>query len=459
MKHFRKVLPVLLTWLCMTVCLTNAHADNNRVIGGWHVDLPDGTTCDMDINAEANDRNNPYHEGAVCNGFIVHYDNNFEMTRSYDVELYEKDKLRITYLDDNNNEVKFIVYTHLQDDGRLLLSSTDTESMHHPFSNKEFTRTGGGESQGETATAAAATDNAGGNAGDTDAVLSDGNETDGEIAEDDSESMSWGEIGKQILNALIGIAVVGLFLWMVGHMIYLLTRPKRFDHPITVEEMAALRKSRQLPDTMTEEEHETLTGYMDAVTENWTCIGTRDGEDQFTPTTKPQVDSTYDLLDRSIAMCPTDPDIVARINEVGEYLNDRCKRTFDGSKVMLIVAGLFTLLFIYLAGWVAAPFFLLSIGFYYLASLCPNFVLDKKMLKGSQRKTSNYFFAAIFGFMASAQTVRTITTYSDGHKEVDDDHSQHVIFTIIGIIAMLIMVYFLAVWGIVNYLRNYVFYK
>lgn len=457
MKLFKKTLPAMLAWLLMMTCHTNLYADVDRPVGSWHIELPDNSSCEMVVEAESSNQNNPNRPGHVCDGYITLYDANFEIVRNYDIDAFEKGKFRITYQnEENGNEVKFIVYTYPQGENGLILASTDSESSKHPFVDKEFTRTNNGENQNATATEADETV-------ETNTDEAAVNETDGTIEEtseaETEKEFSWSEFGKDVLNFLIGLAISGLFLWMVGHMIYILTRPKRFSHAITIEEMAERRRASGLPEEMTEEEYETANNYMATITDNWTCIGTRDGEDQFTPTTKPQVDSAYNLLDQTIALCPTDADIVARINEVGEYVNDRSKRSFDGSKIMLVVAGLFTAFFTYLVGWGATPFFLLSMGLYYLASLCPNYLIDKKQLKGRQRKTSNYIFGAIFGFMASAQTVRTVTTYSDGSKDVDDDHSQHIIFTILGTVALLIMVYFLAVWGAINYLRNYVFYK
>ena len=66
--------------------------------------------------------------------------------------------------------------------------------------------------------------------------------------------------------------------------------------------------------------------------------------------------------------------------------------------------------------------------------------------------------AAVFGFIASAQTVRTVTKWSDGTKTVEDDHSQHWIFLIIGLAILAMIAFFLALWGFFNYIRNYVLY-
>ena len=85
------------------------------------------------------------------------------------------------------------------------------------------------------------------------------------------------------------------------------------------------------------------------------------------------------------------------------------------------------------------------------------FLIEKRAKRGGGN-IHNGMIAGIFGMIEGAQTIRTITTYSDGHKEYSDDHSQHWIAWILGLCLLVAIAAFMALWALVNYLRNYVFY-
>ena len=67
---------------------------------------------------------------------------------------------------------------------------------------------------------------------------------------------------------------------------------------------------------------------------------------------------------------------------------------------------------------------LIATGLYVVASRTPQFLIDKRALRGGGN-IHNGIFAGVFGLLAGAQTVRTIYKFNDGHKEYSDDHSQH----------------------------------
>ena len=92
-----------------------------------------------------------------------------------------------------------------------------------------------------------------------------------------------------------------------------------------------------------------------------------------------------------------------------------------------------------------------------IASRTPVFLIEKRAKRGGGN-IHNGFIAGIFAMIAGAQTVRTITTYSDGHKEVDDDNSQHWIAWVLAIILFITIAVFMFVWAFINYIRNYVLY-
>lgn len=60
--------------------------------------------------------------------------------------------------------------------------------------------------------------------------------------------------------------------------------------------------------------------------------------------------------------------------------------------------------------------------------------------------------------IAGAQTVRTVYKFSDGHKEYEDDHSQHWIAWALGLVLLVFIAMLMAFWSFINYIRNYVLY-
>jgi hypothetical protein len=100
---------------------------------------------------------------------------------------------------------------------------------------------------------------------------------------------------------------------------------------------------------------------------------------------------------------------------------------------------------------------LIATGLYVVASRTPQFLIDKRALRGGGN-IHNGIFAGVFGLLAGAQTVRTIYKFNDGHKEYSDDHSQHWIALAIGLVVLFVLAMMMAFWALLNYLRNYVLY-
>ena len=56
---------------------------------------------------------------------------------------------------------------------------------------------------------------------------------------------------------------------------------------------------------------------------------------------------------------------------------------------------------------------LIATGLYVVASRTPQFLIDKRALRGGGN-IHNGIFAGVFGLLAGAQTVRTIYKFNDG---------------------------------------------
>lgn len=294
---------------------------------------------------------------------------------------------------------------------------------------------------------------------------------DGFMENDESDSSSSRSSGssQSLEEIILGILLLLAIPFMFFHMLYVLFWPRVFEmiykkkHPsviwkTTVDEQKALRREEGLPETMPDSERDMYVDKLNQVFDTWTPVP---GEtDQWIITTKKQMDESRAAIREALDAHVTDPDVVARINELVDCVESSSKRLFDGSKVMVWITIIFAGIMWYASGFQSSLFFFLSLGLYYMASLKPVFMIDHRTFKGSSgRGALNWLLGGVFGMILGAQTVRTVTKWSDGTTTTDDDHTQHLVAWVIAIIVMVILVIFLFVWSLVNWLRNYVIYK
>lgn len=140
------------------------------------------------------------------------------------------------------------------------------------------------------------------------------------------------------------------------------------------------------------------------------------------------------------------------------------RRVFAGSNMYrilgLVVVGVIAVLRIgdgsVLQG---IAYFLFSFGAYWLGSRRQLYrVIATGLRNPSGVKTTSSAIMAVFGFMASSRTY--ITQYYQNGREIpelrDEDNSEHVMFGVLGFIALVALGLFMPFVGLFNYLRFYV---
>lgn len=262
---------------------------------------------------------------------------------------------------------------------------------------------------------------------------------------------------KNIINYIFSGLVLIAYIAMIIHMIYIKYKGVRYKKALTVEEMKAERIAQNKPEEMSPEEFNEALTLLAGVFDTWTVVGQNDeGEELRKPTKMKQVKSSSMLLDQAIALQPTDKDMIDNINELADVINSNEERFFDGSKPLAWLGGIVGIIFLFIS-----PQFgiitLISTGAYILSSRTPVFLIEKRQKRGGGN-IHNGIIAGVFGMIAGAQTVRTVYKYSDGHKEYEDDNSQHWIAWILGLAILVCIAATMALWAMINYLRNYVLY-
>lgn len=268
----------------------------------------------------------------------------------------------------------------------------------------------------------------------------------------EEQSTNWGELAISILILIVAIGII-------AHMIYeyFIKKPHA---AITVEDGAAARKNLGLK-PMSDDEASALIQKMDDILDEWTPYKDENNEDKFVMTKFAQTKKTLALLDEVAAAHPDREDVVNRCNELNECYNDAMKRQYNGSTKYIVLCAVIAALMAWGAGgnWVSVVvFFGLQIAIYWLASMTPTYLLNKKALKGDgwRPKFMSGMIAGILGIAATAPTYVTITKWSDGTETKETDDSPFWISLIITIILLVVLAYFMFVVALLNYLRNYV---
>lgn len=292
---------------------------------------------------------------------------------------------------------------------------------------------------------------------DDEVIEIEGEEGDFDEFVDDVQTSS-ASAPKQVWRIIGSILVLLLYVAMLAHMVYeLFIRKSPYSkNGYTLEDMKQARAESGKAAELSQGEMTTVNNLLNEVTSGWT-----EYEGCLWPTDIKQVRNAENALARLAEAMPTDPDVIARMNELVKGLNENKKRHFNGSMKLVIFTIIIAVVIGLLAkSWDMIPFFLGSLIVYYGASLTPAWMLVKREMKGKDNNhLSSKLISGIFAFIGSAQTVRTVTKWSDGTTTTDDDHSQHFIFWIIGLFLLIMLVFFIGVWAIFNYVRNYLLYK
>lgn len=256
-----------------------------------------------------------------------------------------------------------------------------------------------------------------------------------------------------LIPLLIVIALFGSLI----HMIYILTRRKHFPQAYSVVEIKKMRVAAGKPAEASYAENREVYNILGMCFDTWKPYIDDNGKEQKVAVNRKMVDATEACINRCLEIMPTDRALVDSLNEVCELVNANWARSFSGNKMLIGITVVLAVIMAITGGLQAVPFFVLSLAIYILSCYKPIFMHNKDAFK-TRGTLSAGCLAAVFGFIASAQTVRTVTKWSDGTRTVEDDHSQHWIFLIIGLAILAMIAFFLALWGFFNYLRNYILY-
>lgn len=268
---------------------------------------------------------------------------------------------------------------------------------------------------------------------------------------------------QEIMSTIIGILIIVVVLAAIGHMLFIIFFKEKTLPELSMEAIKTARATVGKSEEATDEENEQCrTLLMGVWNDHFTKFKDENGEEKGVVTTKRNMEAMRQNMEQVEQIMPTDPELVEYYNSYAGVFNDCQKRVFAGSKLFIGLA-VATALFMGWVGesWNMIPFFAVSIGIYWLSVMKPSFMIYSNICKGKTqgRGFMNAIFGGLFGAVATATTYKTIIKYDDGTKETHTDNSETWITLLFALIISIIVVLFMAVVALINYLRNYVIYK
>ena len=195
---------------------------------------------------------------------------------------------------------------------------------------------------------------------------------------------------------------------------------------------------------------------LESIEEKMTPFQSEDGEDMVTITSGKQAKFTKQGLDYiNKKLVPTNPEVIERVNEFTAVYEDRTRRAFTGSKWVIASSAVVGILFLYMGG-ISTFIFVHFLGllFYILSSRTTFYGIDKRM---------EYFGGGIgmIGAVMSGLFLGDGTKYyvkeSGGSwkRDWETEGQMALIGLVLLFIAAMILGFFAAFLGVVNFVINY----
>lgn len=258
-------------------------------------------------------------------------------------------------------------------------------------------------------------------------------------------------------EVFVDAAGVLFFLLIAAHMLFENLFRKRFKTNHTVEEFSAARTA-----PMSQQQAEEIEKSLDSIDDIWGEIFDSNGDMVCYPHSRAAFRQSVEIVERAVAANPTKKSVVNKINEYNEILNHAQSRQFNGSKSMIVIAVVLSIVIGIIVDAVVA---IVSVGagivLYLLASRTPNFMLISQLAESRESSKSplSRILSSLFMGVATSKSHKQKITLSDGTKTTKTDRTETWLSVLLAIVVTLLLSFLLPLISIVNYIRNYVIYK
>ncbi|MDP3150968.1 MAG: LamG domain-containing protein [Ignavibacteria bacterium] len=278
----------------------------------------------------------------------------------------------------------------------------------------------------------------------------------------------WERLDREdFIKRILLFALIIFYIVSIIYMIVIVFKEKKYK--VVSDQEFALFVTESKSSTDISATNELAEKYMNDVFESWP-VTEQQGENVFrAPSKRKHFKETYEALEKSRNLKPSEKHIIERMNELGELYNKLSKRRFYGNKALVVAALILPLIYFFvernnmhstmLNGLLVM---LLPNVAYVLSSFAPTYVVANR--GGKINKLFGGLFAVILGAGATvlATEYYTKTTWSDGSKTTEYDTSSNMVTLIIGLIlllaALILSMVLVGLSAIISFFRNYVFY-
>lgn len=320
MKNIKKYLCAIV----MMVISMTAFAQEDVFSGDWLGANKEGDLkVAFTLNCDGNWQLNPYNENARCNGFMevnmLEPGGRESLMATYEfyVESMNGNELTLSFVGGRpevdagiSGQCK-VVYK----DDKLSFTGLDKGGKDAAFNGLTLVKSGSG----------------------ADAIA--------DAAADDGVPL-----GVKILAVVQLVLSIAVVLFIVGHMFFVWYKGARYKEVFTVEGMLNKRLAAGMPEKMTDDEITEAWKLMDEAFATWTVIEKTDDDEFRKPTKMKQIKKSVLLIDQVIGMCPTDADVIERLNSLTDVINSGEERHFDGSKKLIWLGVIVGILMYWMMG-------------------------------------------------------------------------------------------------------------
>lgn len=271
--------------------------------------------------------------------------------------------------------------------------------------------------------------------------------------------------GQKAINVILAVVILIAFFGGLAYMFIILR--KKLYVEVSVEQMKDQRLSQGLAPAASNDENSKAAELLETALNQWSSFKGEDGETYFIPRRMAHVRRSVALINQTKSFMPTDSTVIDRMNELGGIINERTKRSFAGSWTLLVVSALVLLLFFFIGP--SGGFFkkVLSLWwlwgsmiFYIMASYAPQFLIEKRMEWFGGKKFSSGLIKTVLAIVAATPVSYTVVTkWNDGSTTKSEEGTGGFFLVVaLALIALVIIGTCIILFGIINFLRNYLLY-
>jgi hypothetical protein len=278
------------------------------------------------------------------------------------------------------------------------------------------------------------------------------------VSEENTAKPAPASSGAWLKNNYDIIVVYILLLLMIAHIVYVnFIKGERYKTVFSTDYFSGIRASKGLQPQATADENRRAIELLQKAAEEFPAVGIdAAGFEVNRPQSGSQIRRAAAFIDKAIELAPVDSKAVERINDITGVINSAEKRYFYGSKTLIVIAVVVSILLgVMMKMWTFPLIWVAAIVLYIFASRTPAYAIEKRLARGGGNATGGVIGITL-RMIASATSYKITYEWPDGKKAVQHDHDEKIAAFIIALFVVFLLGACIAYFAILKYLRNYI---